>query len=432
MVTSYRLRRAARLTSCALLVTVVVVSGCGATSVPGGAAPTTANTVNWGFTHTEASADTGNPAATARVASALAAHPMMQAQALMGWGTDNPEPSPGQYNFASLDRRINFIRSSGGTPVITLCGAPDWMKGGQTGQTDWSQLETAPLPSHYDDFAQLAAAVARRYPDVHYFVVWNEFKGFFDNSTQNWDAPGYTTMYNGVHDALKAVNPSIQVGGPYTDMGIGTNAPGVSPLKGPWGMIDPRILQAFDYWNAHKVGADFVAIDGHATTDEGATDDVTALGKFDAVTAWVRQRTSLPIWWTEWYVEPKDAGWSGDKEVAMRTAAMIHFARSGVATAPYWNAEDTDDPATELWSPTDDAAGGQPGPFLAVLQQFAQWFPSGTKFARISTPPAVQALATEQMALLVNTSDQPAQASLDGRTVSLAPWAVQWSPREAS
>src|SRR5277367_2660198 len=47
---------------------------------------------------------------------------------IMGWGVDNPEPSPGHYDWKSLDSRMQFIASTGAVPVITLAGAPDWMK----------------------------------------------------------------------------------------------------------------------------------------------------------------------------------------------------------------------------------------------------------------------------------------------------------------
>ena len=71
------------------------------------------------------------------------------------------------------------MRGTGGTKIITLCGAPDWMKGGKAGQTDWNKLEVAPTPNHYADFAQLAKQIALRYPDVQYFQVWNELKGMW-------------------------------------------------------------------------------------------------------------------------------------------------------------------------------------------------------------------------------------------------------------
>ena len=68
------------------------------------------------------------------------------------------------------------------------------MKGGEAGQTDWDRLEDTPLPEHFADFAALSAAVAKRYPYVRHFLVWNEFKGFFDDELKRWDAKGYTDV----------------------------------------------------------------------------------------------------------------------------------------------------------------------------------------------------------------------------------------------
>ena len=55
----------------------------------------------WGFTHTQFSADDGEATAVATAEGAIKSVPMVQAQAIMGWGVDNPEPSPGQYDFAA-------------------------------------------------------------------------------------------------------------------------------------------------------------------------------------------------------------------------------------------------------------------------------------------------------------------------------------------
>src|SRR5690606_19338400 len=107
-----------------------------------------------------------HPEASASARAVLSATATYQNQHIYGWGAMNPEPSPGQFDWSSLDRRMELIRSTGGTPVITLCCAPDWMKGGRPGETDWARLHEAPDREHYDDFAALAAAVARRYPDV--------------------------------------------------------------------------------------------------------------------------------------------------------------------------------------------------------------------------------------------------------------------------
>ena len=65
----------------------------------------------------------------------------IQNQHIMGWGGGNPEPSPGEYDWGSLDTRVEMMRRTGARMVITLCCAPDWMKGGEPGETDWSNLE---------------------------------------------------------------------------------------------------------------------------------------------------------------------------------------------------------------------------------------------------------------------------------------------------
>ncbi len=120
--------------------------------------------LGWGFTHTQYSADQGADSGRKAASALLSGHPMPQNQHTMGWGAGNPEPSPGRYDFADLDRRIALMRRTGTAPVLTLCCAPDWMKGGEPGRTDWLQkaLETAPTPEHYKDFAALAGKIARR------------------------------------------------------------------------------------------------------------------------------------------------------------------------------------------------------------------------------------------------------------------------------
>ena len=171
-----------------------------------------------------------------------------QNQHIMGWGGGNPEPSPGLYDWTTLDRRVETMRKTGGTMVITLCCAPDWMKGGEPNNTDWSNLAVAPLSEHYHDFAKLCGKVAGRYPDVKHFQVWNEMKGFWNKEEHRWAYENYTEMYNMVYQEVKNVSPSSKVGGPYTT----TGAPGIiSSLAGAWGAVDQRLLDVIEYWLEH-------------------------------------------------------------------------------------------------------------------------------------------------------------------------------------
>ncbi|MGW1540318.1 GH39 family glycosyl hydrolase [Streptomyces sp. NPDC002309] len=403
--------------------------------------------VGWGFTHTQYSADEGAAAAVGRVGDRLARSALPQNQHIMGWGADNPEPLKGRYDFAALDRRVDFVRASGGTPVITLCCAPDWMKGeGEgTGETDWSQaaLETAPLPEHYGDFAALAATVARRYPDVRHFIVWNEFKGFWNDAERRWDHEGYTELYNRVHKALKDVDPDIMVGGPYLVMdSVDPRRTDIASttVRGPWGALDQRVLDAFSYWNEHKAGADFVVVDGSSYTKDGEPlpDEFAATGKFEAVGQWVRGRTGgeLPLWWAEYYVEPADGdddrhGWSEPHRRAVQATAMIAMVEGGASSGFYWNPQEKTGPGCPgcLWSPTGTEDGGVALPLYDLLARFAAAFPPGTAYESVTAPAGVRVLATARTLLVVNTRDRATGAEVDGVRLDLRPHEVKWVER---
>ncbi|MEU8471047.1 xylan 1,4-beta-xylosidase [Streptomyces sp. NPDC029006] len=405
--------------------------------------------VGWGFTHTRYSAGQGSPAATARVTRLLGRDGgLPQNQHIMGWGADNPEPVRGRYDFGALDRRIGLVRASGGTPVITLCCAPDWMKGAAAGagRTDWSRaaLESAPLPGHYQDFADLAATVARRYPDVRHFIVWNEFKGFWNDAGSRWDYEGYTRMYNLVYKALKNVGQDIMVGGPYLVMdSVGAHDPNASTaLRGPWGAMDQRVLDAFAYWNTHRAGADFTVVDGSSYTRDDALlpDEFAATAKFTAVGAWVRRRTrDLPLWWAEYYVEPGDGdgertGWSEPHRVAVQATGMIAMVRGGAGSGFYWNPEERTGPCPGcLWTPADTSGGGRELPLYGLLSRFARAFPPGTRYATVSVPPDdaphVRVLATRSTVLVVNTLARRISARVDGRRFEMGAYEVKWLDR---
>ncbi|MFI6520134.1 xylan 1,4-beta-xylosidase [Spirillospora sp. NPDC050679] len=385
----------------------------------------------WGFTHTQNTVD--RERGPQQALAELAREPMPQVTPIMGWGVDNPMPRPGEYNWASLDRRMDVIRQTRGTPVVTLCCGPDWMKGGPAGKTDWSRLELALEPEHFDDYAKLAAEVAKRYPDVKYYTVWNEFKGFWRPAGNRWDYEGYTKLYNEVYTALKKVDSGIKVGGPY--MVMNSNAPGraygpPSELKGSWGSMDQRNIDAIKYWYEHKKGADFIAVDGHAmpVQREVRMDEFQVLGKFSDVTRWLRGLDpDLPVWWAEWYVEPVPSDWGDERRGAVHAAAMMEFVRSGAASAFYWSPQTATaaDCAGCLWS-----GGGAATPTLTNLQNFDRWFAPGTKLLDVKAEdPAVRVLAQSRQMVVVNTRATASRTRIEGRGVELGPYEVRWITR---
>jgi len=101
-----------------------------------------------GVTHTHGFWEYGNPETVERARGLLIDGAAFQNQHIMGWGAGNPEPQPGVFYWNDLDHRVDLMRSIG-------------------------------------DFAGLCAAVAGRYPDVEYFQVWNEMKGYWSTSLNN-------------------------------------------------------------------------------------------------------------------------------------------------------------------------------------------------------------------------------------------------------
>ncbi len=386
-----------------------------------------------GFTHAQVSIDAAPfPGAAARAASVAARAGRFQNQHLMGWGALNPAPSPAERDWSSLDARIELIRRTGGEPVLTLCCAPDWMKGGQAGSTDWSRLEDAPDPAHEASFASLAAEAVRRYPDVRHVLVWNELKGFYDPVANRWDAARYTRLYNAVFDAVKAVDPGVLVGGPYVVMDSWADAATASHpsgVAGPWGVLDQRSLDVVEYWLAHAHGADFVVVDGATgTRDRGwVTDPFTALDKVAAVNGWLRERTRLPIWWAEWYPIPD--GVTAAARPAIVAAGLAAHAAAGTAVVLQWGPQGgAGEPSSgELWTDVRVAGGGAPAAAFPALAGFRRVLPPGSllEVGAVEGAPSVLAVRGGGGTLLVNRDDEPVDLRLTDRLVVLEPWAVR-------
>jgi hypothetical protein len=384
-----------------------------------------------GVTHTQYSLDSWeDPQQLQAGEHVLAAAPGLQNQHIMGWGVENPEPAPGVYNWPRLDERMKLISRTGGTPVLTLCGAPDWMKGGQPGHTDWNKLDVAPTRAHYQDFANLAAAVAQRYPHVRYFQVWNELKGFWDDRHNRWNYEAFTEFYNVVYDAVKAVRPDAQIGGPYVVLDAWADASTAShpsQIRGPWGVIDQRPLDLIDYWMRHKHGADFLTVDGGTgTKDQGLiTDPFAANHYLAAATHWLVQRTGLPVWWSEFYPDvPGDASPAQSPQRAAVTLDAIAAATAAGATVMLlWSpqAEDGFNYAA-LWTAPSSTSGVRPTALTEPWAWLAPRLANGATTVARGLDGRTLTFTAPDGTLVVNLADYDWPAEVAGTAVHLAPY----------
>jgi hypothetical protein len=425
----------------ASLVLVAVVAACSATArpAPGSAGiaavpadprgPVTPRSAlfSYGFDFAQQGPYPGWGSGTAassarRVLSAIPG--MLEVTPIMDWGLPDPEPRPGTFSLSGIAARIRLITSTGGTPVITLCAAPRWMTGGSTGAAPIP----APTPAHYHAFALLAAKIAQSFPEVKYFVVWNEFKGFWSPGTEHWEYSEYTVMYNDVYTAIKQVRPDALVGGPYAPTTPSARPqPGDLPSTphGAWGYLSQQVFDAISYWLAHKAGADFITVDGPDYPPTGSiTGPLTATEKYSAVDRWLRQRTALPIWWMESHVQPANSDWSASQAAAIRVAALIRLASSGARAGLQWQPQSGEGIGDEgLWTATQYPSGGQPTALAYLLPRVLAVLRYPTRLIP-GQPPGVLAARSQGGAIAVNATSARAKALITRTPVALAPGQV--------
>ncbi len=136
---------------------------------------------------------------------------------------DGASPRDRAYDWRRPDRILRGLRRYGLTPVLTLVGTPAWANGGRSPNF---------APPRASRFSAFARAAARRYPWVHYWLIWNE------PNKPLWLRPTRAAIYvqhllNPAYKAIHAVLPHAQVGGGVTAPrgGLGGIAP-VTWLRG--------------------------------------------------------------------------------------------------------------------------------------------------------------------------------------------------------
>ncbi len=335
----------------------------------------------------------------------------------MGWGAGNPNPAPGQYNWNDLDHRVELMRSIDTPMFITFCQAPGWMKG----EDDWAMNQEV-LDDHVDDFAELCAQVAERYEDVEYFQVWNELKGYWSSSLNNWDYQRYTAMYNAVYTAVKEARPDAKLGGPYIVIqGDGAIEIGKSG-RDTHVPIDSRDRTFLTYWLENKTGADFICadyglIDYHDTNSYTHDEKMQLTRMFGKWIGDLGEMSDLPIVISEFYggSNPDDWEFTG----ANYASCYYHALINGAAIALQWNPEQGELDSF-LFTDTEKADGGRPTPLYFVAKAFNDYFAAGTDIvASTSSSEWLEVLASAEKTMLINKKDEAVTVVVNGETIEL-------------
>jgi hypothetical protein len=282
---------------------------------------------------------------------------------------------------------------------------------------DW-EMDDRVADEHIDAFAKLCSKAAERYPDITYFQVWNEFKGYWDHKRNRWDVEKYTDHYNKIYKAVKAVRPDAKIGGFYMVLTEAIVTGGTLSKK-DWKLIN--------YWLKHKAGADFFCFDGNLRRWKNRKQSrplevvMSRAPGFGKVAAQLKTKTDLPIWVSEYYGAQKDTG-NPQYEAANHASAYYHSLINGTTVALHW------DPVgfCPLFTKTDTADGGKPTPHYAVVKAFNTHFGPGTQLVKAtSSTPDIEVLATAKKTLLINKRNTVISFGLNGQQDTLEAYEVR-------
>ena len=138
------------------------------------------------------------------------------------------ERSRGNRDWSSVDPILNGLRAHGIPAVVTIWGTPRWANGGRS--ANWA-------PNRAADFANFAAAAAKRYRHVKKWLIWNE------PNQRRWLKPTtprtyVTKLLNPAYAAIKRTSGGTRVAGGVTAPRGSTG--GVSPVDWIRGMRAAR------------------------------------------------------------------------------------------------------------------------------------------------------------------------------------------------
>lgn len=329
------------------------------------------------------------------------------------------------WNWSDLDTRIDQINAAGCRAYVMLGMAPPWMFPAGT------DVNTQFYPNaNAADATNFARTIAQRYAPggahnsgstqlVYGYCLYNEFKGLWSVSLNRPRYEDFTTIYNGMYSAIKAVSSAIKVGGPYfptpgrTAGQAGYVSSGAKYINTGVGFsVDTRYVDAFNYWYANKTGADFVCFDGCNRYPDN-------LANWLLVTKGVTE----PIMWAEFYAgngaDPYYSGTPTTKEKALRLIHnLIIGAYAGAGSMCPWGGEvgaAPPFPENGLW--TSSGIVTDTGNWMKMLKDN---FSAGTTLkAFTSNNDGIVGIASDVHTLILNKTSVDQVTDTPGGTVTL-------------
>lgn len=232
------------------------------------------------------------------------------------------------YSFFDADQIIDALLSIGVRPFVELSFMPEALASGR--KTVFHYRANVTRPSDYRQWAEVIRRLVAHWIDRYgarevgswFFEVWNEPNLTAFGSGRRQD---YFTLYRATVQAIKSVDPTLQVGGPAT-------------AKSAW--IDDFVA----FVDAHGLPADFISTHQYPTDAFGSPGDDTetqlaksqrGVMKEKAQTA-RRHANGRPLYYTEWSTSSNPRDRLHDDPFAAAFAINIILSVAGVVDGYSW------------------------------------------------------------------------------------------------
>ncbi len=234
----------------------------------------------------------------------------------LGYKLYNPKTK--QWNWTVLDKEIDRIQKSGAKVVINFFGTPTFMSSNPK-----AKVPIFAPPVDFKAYADYCAEIVRHVNidkkyGIKYWEFWNEPSGnYFWSAWRKKDKGGFFKLYAKVAKAIKAVDPSILVGG------IADNA-----------YYQEHYATFFEFAKTEGVPIDFLTIHWYGEWNKKGINNVQWYNDFATKLENTYKKffgKEVPIFYSEWNLPAE----SKNKYSAEQIAAFAGTALYWMQTNPY-------------------------------------------------------------------------------------------------
>ncbi len=165
---------------------------------------------------------------------------------------EDVEPSPGQYDWTSLDVSLALAAEYNTKVMLSVVTAPEWAR-----EPGNQRLDEVGPPADPQTYANFLITLLYRYPGkIHAIEVWNEM-----NIDREWasiyglSAENYVTLLTAAYNAIKSVDPGvIVISGALSPAATWADGSAMDDFDYMSAMITAGMLDVADCVGAHHNG----------------------------------------------------------------------------------------------------------------------------------------------------------------------------------